>query len=276
MSNLYLQPETFATVQNIWDIMLTPLTGFRLLNFFLTAFSATGIIMLYFGAKWQKSGDTEIAKIAVSQGKKWFLFAAPLNIVVLPLVFFAFSPRISEALMHTPYIYLPFLASFILTVLFFYLLKRFNQESFSMGEFWTAAVLMILSVVLMATARHGIRIVSFEEPLALQAKATEAYMTNVITEYKAYKDELKNRPASSANSTAALADSKGCLACHSVDTKLVGPSYKEVAAKYTSVEQIAPSIQNGSVGKWGDVPMPAQNVTPEEAKTLAVWILQQK
>ncbi|HOI84212.1 MAG TPA: cytochrome C, partial [Campylobacterales bacterium] len=169
MSNLYLQPETFATVNNIWDIMLTPLTGFRLLNFFLTAFSVTGIVMIWFGAKWLQNGkeDEEVAKLAISQGKKWFLFAAPVNIAVLPLVFFAFSPRIAEALLSTPYVFLPFAASVVLTILFFFLLKRFNQEHMSMGEVKTAAILIVVAVALMATTRHGIRVVSFEEPLAL-------------------------------------------------------------------------------------------------------------
>ncbi len=278
MSNLYLQPETFATVNNIWDIMLTPLTGFRLLNFFLTAFSVTGVVMIWFGAKWleNKKEDEEVAKIAISQGKKWFLFAAPVNIAILPLVFFAFSPRVAEALLSTPFIFLPFIASVVLTILFFYLLRRFNQEHMSMSEAKNAALLVFVAVALMATTRHGIRVVSFEEPLALQAKATEEYMTNVITEYKKYKEEMKNKPAVAVDPALSLADSKGCLACHAVNEKLVGPAYKEVAAKYKSPEDIVGSIQKGSKGKWGEVEMPAQNVTPEEAKALAEWIMKQK
>lgn len=278
MSNLYLQPETFATVNNIWDIMLTPLTGFRLLNFFLTAFSVTGVVMIWFGAKWLQNGkeDEEVAKLAISQGKKWFLFAAPVNIAVLPLVFFAFSPRIAEALLSTPYVFLPFIASIVLTILFFFLLKRFGQEHMSMGEAKTAALLVLIAVALMATTRHGIRVVSFEEPLALQAKATEQYMNNVLIEYKKFKEEQKNKPAVVLDPAVSLADSKGCLACHSVDAKLVGPSYKEVAAKYKSADEIAGSIQKGSKGKWGAVEMPAQNVTPEEAAQLAAWVMKQK
>jgi cytochrome c len=277
MSNLYLQPELFAKVNNIWDMMLTPLTGFRLANFFLTAFSFTGIVMIYLGAKWLKEDENdEAAKIAIDQGKKWFLFAAPVNIAVLPLVFFAFSPRISEALLSTPYIFAPFLASVVLTILFFFIVRRFSQKTISMAEANKMAVLMVLAVVLMATARHGIRVVSFEEPLKLQAQATQTYMTNVISEYKSYKENMKNAPAVVVDPAQSLADQKGCLACHSVTEKLVGPSYKDVAIKYTSDDQIIGSIQKGSKGKWGDVEMPAQTVTPEEAKQLAVWIMKQK
>jgi len=278
MSNLYLQPETFATVNNIWDIMLTPLTGFRLLNFFLTAFSFTGIVMIYLGVKWMKNGgeDAEVGRLAIDQGKKWFMWAAPVNIAVLPLVFFAFSPRISEAYIHTPFVFLPFLASAVLTIIFFFLLKRFGNEEMISSDATKVMVLMVVAVALMATARHGIRVVSFEEPLKLQAEATEKYMTNVITEYNAYKEEMKNAPAVVLDPAVSLADAKGCLACHSVDTKLVGPAYKDVAAKGESADVLIASIKKGSTGKWGETPMPPQTITDEEAKTLIEWVLKQK
>lgn len=278
MSNLYLQPETFATVQNIWDIMLTPLTGFRLINFYLTAFSFTGIVMIYLGVKWVKNGgeDAEAGRLAIDQGKKWFMWAAPVNIAILPLVFFAFSPRISEAYIHTPYVFAPFAASVVLTILFFFLLKRFGDEEMNLSDATKAVVLMVVAVALMATARHGIRVVSFEEPLALQAEATEKYMTDVITEYKAHKEEMKNAPAVVLDPAVSLADSKGCLACHSIDTALVGPSYKEVAAKGESADVLIASIKNGSTGKWGETPMPPQTLTDEEIKTLVEWVQKQK
>jgi cytochrome c len=77
-----------------------------------------------------------------------------------------------------------------------------------------------------------------------------------------------------------LAQKKNCLACHSVDNKIVGPAYKDVAAKYagdkTAVAKLAEKIQKGGVGTWGQVPMPANQVTPDEAKTLATWVLSLK
>lgn len=77
-----------------------------------------------------------------------------------------------------------------------------------------------------------------------------------------------------------LFKSKGCAACHSVDMKLVGPAYKDVAAKYpgdaAAVERLSANIKNGVSGIWGPIPMPANNVTEEEAKVLAEWVLQQK
>lgn len=76
----------------------------------------------------------------------------------------------------------------------------------------------------------------------------------------------------------ALATSKNCMACHSVDKKLVGPSFKDVAAKYAgqagAAEKLAGKITKGGSGVWGPVPMPANaQVSDAEAKKLADWVL---
>lgn len=82
---------------------------------------------------------------------------------------------------------------------------------------------------------------------------------------------------SPAFANADLAAKKNCLACHATDKKLVGPAYKEVAAKYAgqkdAVAKLAEKIQKGGVGTWGQIPMPANQVTPDEAKQLATWVL---
>jgi cytochrome c len=79
----------------------------------------------------------------------------------------------------------------------------------------------------------------------------------------------------------ALAQSKNCMACHNVDKKVVGPAYKDVAAKYkadkTAVDKLANKIIKGGSGVWGPVPMPANaQVNEAEAKKLATWILGMK
>ena len=75
----------------------------------------------------------------------------------------------------------------------------------------------------------------------------------------------------------ALADRKGCFACHDIRTRKVGPAYVEVAKKYAgkenAVEELVRSITKGSMGKWGSIPMTPQPVTEEEARKLAEWIL---
>jgi cytochrome c len=75
-----------------------------------------------------------------------------------------------------------------------------------------------------------------------------------------------------------LLKDKGCLACHTLDKKLVGPAYKEVAAKYKARKDaeayLSTKIRQGSTGVWGAVPMPPNGtVNDAEAKTLAKYIL---
>jgi cytochrome c len=86
-------------------------------------------------------------------------------------------------------------------------------------------------------------------------------------------------PAAFAN--ADLAQKKNCMACHAIDKKIVGPAYKDVAAKYAkdkeAVAKLADKIVKGGSGVWGPVPMPANaQVSADEAKTLAAWVLTAK
>jgi len=79
----------------------------------------------------------------------------------------------------------------------------------------------------------------------------------------------------------ALATSKNCMACHAIDKKVVGPAYKDVAAKYkgdsTAADRLAAKVMKGGSGVWGPVPMPANpQVTEAEAKKLVAWVLSQK
>ncbi|MBX9832611.1 MAG: c-type cytochrome [Burkholderiaceae bacterium] len=87
--------------------------------------------------------------------------------------------------------------------------------------------------------------------------------------------------AAPAMADLALATSKNCMACHAVDKKLVGPSYKDVAAKYVgqkdAVDKLAAKIIKGGGGVWGPVPMPANaQVNDADAKKLAAWVMTQK
>ena len=78
-----------------------------------------------------------------------------------------------------------------------------------------------------------------------------------------------------------LAKAKNCLACHAIDKKVVGPAYKDVAAKYAgdkgAVDRLTQKVMKGGSGVWGPVPMPANpQVSEAEAKKLAAWVLTQK
>jgi cytochrome c len=75
-----------------------------------------------------------------------------------------------------------------------------------------------------------------------------------------------------------LAQKKNCMACHAIDKKVLGPAYKDVAAKYAgqagAVDKLADKVVKGGTGVWGNIPMPANpQVTEAEAKQLVQWVL---
>lgn len=78
----------------------------------------------------------------------------------------------------------------------------------------------------------------------------------------------------------ALLAANACLSCHAIETKVVGPAYREIAKKYkadaSALEKVTASIRNGSTGKWGPVAMPPfAQLKPEEARALAAFVLKQ-
>ena len=84
--------------------------------------------------------------------------------------------------------------------------------------------------------------------------------------------------AGPAFAQADLAQKKNCMACHAIDKKVLGPAYKDVAAKYAgqkdAVDKLATKVIKGGTGAWGNIPMPANpQVTEAEAKQLVGWIL---
>ncbi len=80
-----------------------------------------------------------------------------------------------------------------------------------------------------------------------------------------------------AQASEELAKSKNCSTCHSVERKIVGPSYKDITAKRAgekgAVAALAGKIKNGSKGEWGPVPMQPNAVSDAEAESLAKWVL---
>ena len=87
--------------------------------------------------------------------------------------------------------------------------------------------------------------------------------------------------STSAFAQADLAKAKNCMACHAVENKLVGPAYKDVAAKYAgqkgAEDKLVQKVLKGGSGVWGPVPMPANpQVSEAEARSLVKWVLAQK
>lgn len=77
---------------------------------------------------------------------------------------------------------------------------------------------------------------------------------------------------------AAMFKAENCSACHAMNTKLVGPSVADIAAKYQgqsgALDKLMTKVKNGGAGVWGSIPMPAQaQLSDEDRKTLVTWIL---
>ncbi|RJG05375.1 cytochrome C' [Noviherbaspirillum cavernae] len=87
--------------------------------------------------------------------------------------------------------------------------------------------------------------------------------------------------SNAAMANADLAKAKNCMACHAVANKVVGPSFKDIAAKYAgqkdAEDKLTQKVLKGGSGVWGAVPMPANaQVSDAEARTLVKWVMSQK
>lgn len=110
--------------------------------------------------------------------------------------------------------------------------------------------------------------VMLEEPKPGVAVTTDSAGTATATAAASPVDEGK-----------ALVEGADCLSCHKVDAKLIGPSYQEIAAKYTDadVDKLAQKIIDGGKGVWGEVPMtPHAGMSKENAQKMVQYILSLK
>ena len=109
------------------------------------------------------------------------------------------------------------------------------------------------------------------------ANATDA---SVIAASSIKEKTVRDEQATAAIDVVALLDANACSTCHAIDHKIVGPSFHEVAVRYTSVSdakaKVVASIRNGGVGRWGDVPMPPiPGLSDAQLNALASHILEQ-
>ena len=116
---------------------------------------------------------------------------------------------------------------------------------------------------------------------------TEAEMAVILDYLAAYYNREKPAPAPSPDTLVSadpmqqLLDRNACSGCHALDKRVVGPSFREIAARYAaenkSVLSLAKKVREGGKGAWGPVPMPANTTVSEaDARTLVGWILKQR
>ncbi|MCG7892361.1 MAG: c-type cytochrome [Candidatus Thiodiazotropha endolucinida] len=115
---------------------------------------------------------------------------------------------------------------------------------------------------------------------ATQSAAAEAPAAEApATEAPAAEAAPTAEAASAAGGDAlALATQSGCMACHQVATKVVGPAYTEVAAKYKgdagALDMLVDKVKSGGVGTWGQVPMPPNaHISDDNIRTIVSWVL---
>jgi len=98
-------------------------------------------------------------------------------------------------------------------------------------------------------------------------------------EQPAAGDATAEAGAAGSDDGLAMIEASDCLACHKIDAKLIGPSYQEVAEKYSEadIDKLAQKIIDGGAGNWGQVPMtPHPDVNMDKARTMVKYILSLK
>ena len=113
-----------------------------------------------------------------------------------------------------------------------------------------------------------------------QVKLIGAYLAVAYGSAKADDPAVIDAAASNGGDVQALLTANGCLGCHAIDHKVVGPAFRDIAAHYKSVPdaeaQVIPHIRGGGQGRWGNIPMPPMsNVTEAQAAALAQYVLSQ-
>lgn len=139
------------------------------------------------------------------------------------------------------------------------------------------------NVACLKDCKKGVEVVSFLPAYAQDAHGNLAEQNRPVgqTRGKHTGDPSQDAAAATPSAAAAalaLANEKGCMACHGVANKIVGPAYSDIAAKYKAQSdagtRLIAKIKAGGQGVWGAVPMPPQgHVKDEELKQLVQWIL---
>jgi cytochrome c len=275
---LYMTPTTWTENTHFWDALFRSDTFFRLVHFYLASFAVTGLFMMIYGTAKRKSDDEltrQAGDVLVNTGKSWFLVPTVLNLFAGPLVLFHFPSYGIENFFNAGWYWLIILGVASILGAAYLTLKDFFNPALSGARLWSIVALAFVTVLSMATLRHGMRLSLTGEAMA-QAKAQS---DDFVKRSKVAFDEAKNAPktvsVADVNPGMAAAEKNGCLACHAVDQKLVGPAYKDVVAqKGYSEEQIIALIYAPKPENWpGFIPMPPQaQVSKEDAAVIAKWI----
>lgn len=128
-------------------------------------------------------------------------------------------------------------------------------------------------------AQHGADTTKPEPKASIAAGAGAAGRTVAAAAAPPPSAALTAKPAAtpstepSGKAAMALLNKNGCTACHSVNTKVVGPAFMDIAKKHAGkADYLAGKIKSGGSGVWGAIPMPAQTLSDADAKAIAAWL----
>jgi cytochrome c len=274
---LYLTPTTWTANTHFWDALFRADTFFRLVHFYLASFAVTGLFMMIYGYYKRKNEDELVRQagdVLVNTGKSWFLVPTVLNLFAGPLVLFHFPSYGLENFFNAGWHWLIVVAVVSVLGAVYLTIKDFFNPDIPASKLWTIIALATVTVLSMATLRHGMRL-SLTSDFMAQAKAKS---DDFVKRSKAAAEDAKNAPkvvsVATVSTGEAAASKNGCLACHAVDQKLVGPAYKDVAKKGYTEAQIIELIYSPKPENWpGFITMPPQpQVTKEDAAEIAKWI----
>lgn len=274
---LYMTPTTWTANTHFWDALFRPDTFFRLVHFYLASFAVTGLFMMIYGYYKRKNEDEvtrQAGDVLVNTGKSWFLIPTLLNLFAGPLVLFHFPSYGIENFFNAGWYWLIVLGVVAIIAAGYLTVKDFFNPDISAGKLWSIVALATVTVLSMATMRHGMRLSLTSDYMAQSKAKTDAF----VQRSKEAAEEAKNAPKPVSVATVSAGESAaskhGCLACHAVDQKLVGPAYQDVATKGYSEEQIVSLIYTPNPENWpGFIPMPPQPQVPkEDALAIAQWI----
>ena len=274
---LYFTPTTWTTGTHFWEALFRADTFFRLVHFYLAAFAVTGLFMMIYGHYKRKNEDEvtrQAGDVLVNTGKSWFLIPTLLNLFAGPLVLFHFPSYGIENFVNAGWHWLIVIAVVAILAAAYLTMKDFFNPAISAKKLWAIIGLASITVLSMASLRHGMRISLTSDYMAQSKAKSESF----VQRSKEAAEEAKNKPKVVSVATVAPGESaaskQGCLACHATDQKLVGPAYRDVAARGYTEEQIVALIITPKPENWpGFIPMPPQpQVSKEDALAIARWI----
>lgn len=276
-AQLAMTPSTWTYDTHFWDVLLRPDTFFRLVHFYLASFAVTGIFMLVYGMVKRRSkevAEREAGIILTRTGKSWFVIPTVLNFFVGPLVLFSFPDYGLEAFFNGGYHWLIVLAIVLAVYAVYQLLKDFFNDELPPARVWTVVGVMLVTVLSMASLRHGMRMSLISPVLAASQAKTEVFQKESMAAYEAQERVPEPVTQADLHPGQVQAAKHGCLACHGILEKIVGPAYRDIAARGYSQDQVIELVHKPKPENWpGFMPMPPMPQVPaEEIRLIAEWI----